>query len=130
MGNKYEKASRMIVLQKKSVTLYFENIEPENMENNNQQISIDLPADVADGVYSNLAIISHSNSEFIVDFARMMPGTPKAKVMSRVILTPEHAKKLLAALQDNIQKYEQNNGPIKITQNIPIPTIGNSSAQA
>ena len=108
----------MIVLQKKSVTLYFENIEPENMENNNQQISIDLPADVADGVYSNLAIISHSNSEFIVDFARMMPGTPKAKVMSRVILTPEHAKKLLGALQDNIQKYEQNNGPIKITQNI------------
>ena len=78
------------------------------MENNNQQqLSIDLPAEVADGIYSNLAIISHSNSEFILDFARVMPGTPKAKVVSRVILTPEHAKKLLAALQDNIQKYEQ-----------------------
>ncbi|MCQ2959750.1 MAG: DUF3467 domain-containing protein [Bacteroidales bacterium] len=103
------------------------------MENNNQQqISIDLPADVADGIYSNLAIISHSNSEFILDFVRMMPGTPKAKVMSRIILTPEHAKKLLGALQENVQKYEQNIGPIKTNNNptIPIPNIGSGSAQA
>ncbi|MBR4691024.1 MAG: DUF3467 domain-containing protein [Bacteroidales bacterium] len=102
------------------------------MENNNQQqLSIDLPAEVADGIYSNLAIISHSNSEFILDFARVMPGTPKAKVVSRVILTPEHAKKLLAALQDNIQKYEQNIGPIKVSNNnIPMPPMGSGSAQA
>ncbi|MBR5434729.1 MAG: DUF3467 domain-containing protein [Bacteroidales bacterium] len=103
------------------------------MENNNQQqLSIDLPAEVADGIYSNLAVISHSNSEFILDFVRVMPGTPKAKVMSRVILTPEHAKKLLGALQDNIQKYEQNFGPIKVnnTHNIPMPNIGSGSAQA
>ena len=104
----------MIVLQKKSVTLYFENIEPENMENNNQQISIDLPADVADGVYSNLAIISHSNSEFIVDFATILPGLKKAKVKSRIILTPEHAKRLLYSLQENITRYESNIGKIEI----------------
>ncbi len=104
------------------------------MENNNQQqLSIDLPADVADGIYSNLAIISHSNSEFILDFVRMMPGTPKAKVMSRIILTPEHAKKLLVALQDNVNKYEQNIGPIKTSNSnpaIPITNIGSGSAQA
>lgn len=102
------------------------------MENNNQQqISIDLPADVADGIYSNLAIISHSSSEFILDFSRMMPGTPKAKVMSRIILTPEHAKKLLLALQENVNKYEQNIGPIKLNSNMPpIPNIGSGSAQA
>lgn len=102
------------------------------MENNKQQqIAIDIPADVADGIYSNLAIISHSNSEFILDFARMMPGVAKAKVMSRIILTPEHAKKLLAALQDNVNKYEQNIGPIKNSNPaIPITNIGSGSAQA
>lgn len=104
------------------------------MENNNQQqLSIDLPADVADGVYSNLAVISHSSSEFILDFVRMMPGTPKAKVMSRVILTPEHAKKLLFALQDNVKKYEENIGPIQTNNSTgfpPIPNIGSGSAQA
>ncbi|MCQ2608297.1 MAG: DUF3467 domain-containing protein [Bacteroidales bacterium] len=99
-------------------------------EKKEQQISIDLPADVADGIYSNLAVISHSNTEFILDFIRMMPGMPKAKVMSRVILTPEHAKKLLFALQENVQKYEQHNGPIKqTTNNFPLPNIG-GNAQA
>lgn len=101
------------------------------MENNNQQqISIDLSAEVADGIYSNLAIISHSNGEFILDFVRMMPGMPKAKVMSRIILTPEHAKKLLSALQDNINKFEQNNGTIKNSNSFSIPNLGQNSAQA
>ena len=101
----------------------------ENKEQQ-QQISIDLPSDVADGIYSNLAIISHSNAEFILDFVRMMPGVPKAKVMSRIILTPEHAKKLLMALQDNVQKYEQHNGPIKETNTFPLPNLGSGPAQA
>ncbi len=101
------------------------------MENKEQQqISIDLPSDIADGIYSNLAIISHSNAEFILDFVRMMPGVPKAKVMSRIILTPEHAKKLLSALQDNIQKYEQHNGPIKETNTFPLQNLGSGPAQA
>ncbi|TXF90454.1 DUF3467 domain-containing protein [Neolewinella aurantiaca] len=76
------------------------------------KLNIDLPEDIAEGVYSNLAIIAHSNSEFVVDFVRIVPNAPKAKVKSRVILTPEHAKRLAAALADNIQKYENQFGPI------------------
>ena len=80
---------------------------------NKNQISIELSDEVSQGTYSNLAIITHSASEFILDFVRIMPGTPKAKVKSRIILTPEHAKRLMAALQDNISKYESVHGPIK-----------------
>jgi len=76
------------------------------------QLNIDLPEDIAEGVYSNLAIIAHSNSEFVIDFVRIIPNAPKAKVKSRVILTPEHAKRLLSALADNISKYEKQFGPI------------------
>lgn len=77
------------------------------------QINIELKEDVAQGTYSNLAIITHSSSEFVLDFVRVMPGIPKAEVKSRVILTPEHAKRLLHALTDNIEKYEKTHGPIK-----------------
>lgn len=80
---------------------------------NPHQIDIELPEDVAQGTYSNLAVITHSSSEFVVDFVRIMPGIPKAQVKSRVILTPEHAKRLMLALQDNIRKFEKVNGPIK-----------------
>ena len=76
------------------------------------QLNIELPEDIAEGVYSNLAIIGHSNSEFVVDFVRIVPNAPKAKVKSRVILTPEHAKRLLNALADNIQKFEAQHGTI------------------
>jgi len=79
----------------------------------NQQINIELPEDIAQGTYSNLAIITHSNSEFVVDFVRLMPGIAKATVKSRIILTPEHAKRLLIALQDNIAKFEIAHGKIK-----------------
>ncbi len=86
------------------------------MEKNEQnQLNIELTDDVAQGTYSNLAVISHSSSEFIVDFIRLMPGVPKAKVQSRIILTPEHAKRLLSALQDNIAKYEMQFGDINKT---------------
>ncbi len=78
-----------------------------------QTINIELTDEMAEGVYANLAMIAHSNSEFILDFIRMMPGLPKAKVKARIILTPEHAKRLLAALKDNIRKYEDNFGDIQ-----------------
>lgn len=84
-----------------------------------KQLEIDLNHEVAQGVYANLAIISHSTSEFIVDFVRIMPGIPKAEVKSRIILTPEHAKRLMLALQDNIRKFEQVNGPIRIPEDGP-----------
>ena len=83
------------------------------MEQKNE-INIELSEETAQGIYSNLAIISHSSSEFVVDFVRMMPGIPKASVKSRIILTPEHAKRLLLALQDNIAKYEAIQGTIKL----------------
>lgn len=85
----------------------------ENTKGNPNQINIELPEEVAEGTYSNLAIITHSNAEFIIDFIRVMPGVPKAKVKSRIVLTPQHAKRLLAALKDNISKYESLHGPIK-----------------
>ena len=84
------------------------------MENDvNQQINIELKDEIGQGTYSNLAIITHSSSEFVIDFVRIMPGIPKAQVKSRIILTPEHAKRLVAALQDNIDKYESVHGIIK-----------------
>ena len=96
------------------------------------QISIELNEEVAQGIYSNLAVITHSASEFVVDFIRIMPGIPKAQVKSRVILTPEHAKRLVAALQDNIAKYESVHGQIKKTEGeVALPmNFGGPTAQA
>jgi hypothetical protein len=104
-----------------------------NNPNNKQgELNIELPEDVADGVYSNLAIITHSHSEFVLDFVRIMPGVPKAKVKSRVILTPQHAKRLMRAIVDNIKKYEQLNGEIRdIDDSMAIPmNFGAPNAQA
>ena len=105
----------------------------DNKQNQENQLNIELSAEVAEGTYSNLAIISHSSSEFVIDFIRIMPGTPKANVKSRIILTPEHAKRLLFALQDNISKYEAINGLIRIPdgnqQNFPM-NFGSSSGMA
>ncbi len=102
------------------------------MDNKNQ-INIELTEDIAQGIYSNLAVITHSNTEFVVDFVRLMPGLPKAKVQSRIILTPEHAKRLLVALESNVKLYEQANGKIKTTENsnnvIPMG-FGGPTAQA
>ena len=90
-------------------------------ENNKQQnqLQIELPQDVAQGQYANFAIITHSSSDFIIDFARVLPGLPKSQVKSRVILAPEHAKRLLAALQENIVRSEREFGPIKIPNQEP-----------
>lgn len=95
------------------------------------QLNIEISEEVADGIYSNLAIITHSNSEFVLDFVRVMPGVPKAKVRARVLLTPQHAKRLMRALADNIGKFEQVHGPIKDTEMPQIPmNFGGPAAQA
>ncbi|POY38429.1 DUF3467 domain-containing protein [Solitalea longa] len=101
-------------------------------ENNENQLNIELSEEIAEGTYSNLAIITHSSTEFVVDFIRIMPGVPKAKVKSRIVLTPEHAKRLLNALEDNIHKYEMVHGKIKThegQQALPM-NFGGPTAQA
>ncbi len=85
----------------------------------NNQINIELSEETAEGIYANLAMIAHSSSEFVIDFIRMMPGVPKAKVKSRIVVTPEHAKRLLHALEDNIKKYEASFGEVKQTDEMP-----------
>lgn len=100
-----------------------------------QQLNIELNEEVGQGIYSNLAVITHSSSEFVIDFVRIMPGIPKANVKSRIILTPEHAKRLLLALQDNVKKYESVNGPIKNVKSgsnpmMPPLNFGGPTAQA
>ncbi|MGM5631247.1 DUF3467 domain-containing protein [Apibacter raozihei] len=85
----------------------------ENQDPNQQDLNIELTDEVASGVFSNLALINHSPTEFVLDFIQIMPGVPKAKVKSRIILTPEHAKRLLSALTDNIQKFEEQFGNVK-----------------
>ena len=84
-----------------------------------QQINIELGEKEAEGVYSNLAIITHSTAEFVIDFTCVLPGVPKAKVHARVIMTPQHAKLLLNALQDNIQKFEKKFGEVKLYGEMP-----------
>ena len=88
-------------------------------EKNKQGIEIQLDEQVAQGNYCNLAIIAHSTSEFVLDFATMLPGLPKARVKSRVVLTPEHAKRLLISLQENITRYESNISKIDIHRSMP-----------
>ncbi|MBK6834364.1 MAG: DUF3467 domain-containing protein [Bacteroidetes bacterium] len=100
-------------------------------QNQNGQLNIELSEEIAEGIYSNLAIITHSQSEFVIDFIKIMPGVPKARVKSRIVLTPQHAKRLLHALSDNIQKFEQNNGKIKDTDANALPLhFGGPTAQA
>ncbi|MFY9115819.1 MAG: DUF3467 domain-containing protein [Bacteroidales bacterium] len=84
-------------------------------QNPKKEINIELPDEVAQGCYSNLAIITHSSSEFVFDFIRMMPGIIKAKVQNRIVMTPEHAKRFFNALQDNLMKYEKHFGEIRLT---------------
>ena len=101
----------------------------ENQEMNNQ-LQIELKEDIAQGIYANLAVITHSSSEFIVDFVRVMPGMPKAGVKSRIVLAPEHAKRLLRALEENIGKYERTFGTIRLLDEQPIPPMTNVKGEA
>ncbi len=86
----------------------------DEQQKKGQKLEIELSKEEASGTYSNLVMITHSSSEFIFDFVSVMPGVPKAKVQKRMILTPEHAKRLANALNDNIQRYEEAHGEIKV----------------
>ncbi len=100
-------------------------------KNPNNQLNIELPEEISEGIYANLAIISHSHTEFVVDFIRMMPNVPKAKVKSRVILTPHHAKRLMKALADNIKKFETQFGVIdESDQNVSFPPMSFNTPKA
>jgi hypothetical protein len=95
------------------------------------QLNIEISEEMAEGQYANLAIITHSHAEFVLDFVNVMPGTPKSKVKSRIILTPQHAKRLMKALSDNVQKFEAVNGIIKDLEEVQIPLqFGGPTAQA
>ena len=95
------------------------------------QLNIEISEEMAEGQYANLAIITHSHAEFVLDFVNVMPGTPKSKVKSRIILTPQHAKRLMKALADNVQKFEAVNGIIKDLEEVQIPLqFGGPTAQA
>jgi hypothetical protein len=98
---------------------------------NQPQLNIELPEEIAEGSYANLAIITHSGSEFVVDFVRIMPNMPKARVQSRIILTPQHAKRLMRALSDNVRRYEQQFGTIEDQEPFPpMPMNFTPTAQA
>ena len=106
------------------------------MDNQNQQpppnqLNIELSEDMAEGNYANLAIITHSHAEFVIDFVNVMPGTPKSKVKSRIIFTPQHAKRFMKAMIENISKYEAVNGQIKDLEEVQLPlNFGGPTAQA
>jgi hypothetical protein len=101
------------------------NVVPQN------QLNIEISEEIAEGQYANLAIITHSHAEFVIDFVNVMPGTPKSKVKSRIVLTPQHAKRLMKALADNVQKFEAVNGTIKDLEEVQIPLhFGGPAAQA
>ena len=95
--------------------------DPKKPNQKQGQINIELDAEVAQGTYSNLAIINHSVSEFVIDFVTIMPGVPKSKVKSRIILTPQHAKRFLKALNDNVNRFESTHGEIKDHHHSPLP---------
>jgi hypothetical protein len=104
------------------------------MDNSNQQpsqLNIEISEEIAEGVYANLAIITHSHAEFVIDFVNVMPGTPKSRVKSRIILTPQHAKRFMKALNENVSRFESMNGKIQDLEDVQIPmNFGGPTAQA
>lgn len=97
----------------------------------NNQLNIEISEEMAEGDYANLAIITHSNAEFVIDFVSVMPGTPKSRVKSRIIFTPMHAKRFMKALEENIERIEAANGPIQDLEQVEIPMhFGGPAGQA
>ena len=95
------------------------------------QVNVELSEEIAEGIYSNLAIINHSSSEFVLDFIKIMPGVPKARVKSRIVLTPQHAKRFLRAMQENVARFEAQHGEIKDVEQPQIPlNFGGPTGQA
>ena len=118
MGAKLQKSLEI----KKLIVTFAETKAKRNSMNENEEqqgLQIELPQNVAQGEYANFAIITHGSSDFVLDFARVLPGVPKAQVCSRIILAPEHAKRLLGALQENVMRYEREFGTIKIPNQEP-----------
>jgi hypothetical protein len=103
----------------------------QEQQPNPNGINIEISEEMAEGAYANLAIITHSHAEFVIDFVNVMPGTPKSKVKSRIIFTPQHAKRFMKALMENVQRYEAANGDIKDLEEVQIPlTFGGPAGQA
>jgi len=103
----------------------------DNTNNQQNQLNIEISEEMAEGEYANLAIITHSHAEFVIDFVNVMPGTPKSRVKSRIILTPQHAKRFMKALIENIDRFEEVNGDIKDLEEIQVPmNFGGPAAQA
>jgi len=115
-------------------SLFFIFVKNKLMSNQPEQpgqINIEISEEVSEGVYANLAIITHSHAEFVIDFVNVMPGTPKSKVKSRIILTPFHAKRFMKAMIDNVKKFETANGTIQDMESVEIPfNFGAPAAQA
>ena len=102
-----------------------------NQDNQPNQLNIEITEEIAEGTYANLAIITHSHAEFVIDFVNVMPGAPKSKVKSRIILTPFHAKRFMRAINENVQKFEDANGTIQDMESVEIPfNFGGPAAQA
>ena len=104
-------------------------MDHENQQPN--QLNIEISEEIAEGMYANLAIITHSHAEFVIDFVNVMPGTPKSRVKSRIILTPQHAKRFMKALTENVNRFESLNGKIQDLEEVQLPlNFGGPSAQA
>ena len=102
-----------------------------NQIDTQSQLNIEISEEVAEGTYANLAIITHSHAEFVIDFVNVMPGTPKSRVKNRIILTPFHAKRFMKAIIDNVKKFETANGTIQDMESVEIPfNFGGPPAQA
>ena len=115
----------LVLLKKKKKTIM------EQQYQNPNQLNIEISEEVAEGSYANLAIITHSHAEFVIDFVNVMPGTPKSKVKSRIIFTPQHAKRFMKALTENIQRFEAANGRIQDLEDVQVPmNFGGPTAQA
>jgi len=102
--------------------------QPQQQQN---QLNIEISEEISEGTYANLAIITHSHAEFVIDFVNVMPGTPKSKVKSRLILTPQHAKRFMKALSENVVRFEAANGKIQDLEEVQVPmNFGGPTAQA
>jgi hypothetical protein len=103
----------------------------DNNQNQNNQLNIEISEEISEGQYANLAIITHSHAEFVIDFVNVMPSTPKSKVKSRLIMTPQHAKRFMKALLENVSRYEESHGVIKDLEQVEIPmNFGGPAAMA
>jgi hypothetical protein len=108
-------------------SIYMQQQDPQQ----EQQINIELTEEMADGIYANLAIVTHSFAEFVIDFVNVMPNVPKAKVKSRIVMTPQHAKRMMRALIDNVKRFETANGVIKDQETVAMPfTFGGTTGEA